>query len=321
MSAPTGGGRRARDAESTSRVAVVSEDGGLGLVGGTPLVRLARVSPEGGATVWAKAEFLNPGGSVKDRPALSMIQDAERSGRLAPGATLVEATSGNTGISLAMIAVLRGYKCMLVMPEDMSVARRHILKAYGADIVLTPATEGMSGAVKRAQDLVSGTPGAFMPSQFENPANPESHERGTAVEIFEQTGGKLDAFVTGVGTGGTITGVGRGLKARLGRGVLVVAVEPAQSAVLSGRPPGMHGIQGLGAGFVPKILDRSVIDEIVTVSDVAAERMARRLAREEGLLVGPSSGANVHAATELAKRFPGGKVVTILCDSGERYLF
>lgn len=299
----------------------MADEGALGLVGDTPLVRLARLSPEGGATVWAKAEFLNPGGSVKDRPALSMILDAERSGGLSAGATLVEATSGNTGISLSMIAALRGYKCVLVMPEDMSVERRYIIKAYGADIVLTSATEGMSGAVKRAHELVKETPGAFMPSQFDNPANPESHERGTAVEILEQTGGKVDAFVAGVGTGGTITGVGRGLRARLGRAVLVVAVEPAQSAVLSGRPPGMHGIQGLGAGFVPKILDRSVIDEIVTVSDVAAERMSRRLAREEGLLVGPSSGANVHAAAEVAKRFPGGKVVTILCDSGERYLF
>jgi len=282
---------------------------------------LPRLGPEGGAQVWAKAEFLNPGGSVKDRPALSMVLDAERAGRLSPGATLVEATSGNTGISLAMIAAIRGYRCILVMPEDMSVERRYILRAYGAEIVLTPASEGMSGAVARAHDIVANTESAFMPGQFENPANPESHERGTALEILEQTGGKLDAFVAGVGTGGTITGVGRALHERLGRAVLVVAVEPAQSAVLSGRAPGMHGIQGLGAGFVPKILDRSVIDEVMTVSDVAAERMTRRLAREEGLLVGPSSGANVHVAQEVAKRFPGGKVVTILCDSGERYLF
>jgi cysteine synthase A len=314
-------GRRGRDTESAARRALIGEDGALGLVGHTPLVRLSRVSPEGGGMVWAKAEFLNPGGSVKDRPALSMIVAAERDGRLAQGATIIEATSGNTGISLAVIAALRGFKCVLVMPEDMSVERRYILRAYGAEIVLTPATEGMTGAVKRAQDLARSTEGAFMPSQFDNPANPESHEKGTAVEILEQTGGSLDAFVTGVGTGGTITGVGRVLRARPGRAALIVAVEPAQSAVLSGKPPGMHGIQGLGAGFVPKILDRSVIDEIVTVTDVAAERMARRLAREEGLLVGPSSGANVHAATEIAKRFPGGKVVTILCDSGERYLF
>ena len=220
-----------------------------------------------------------------------------------------------------MIATLRGYKCTLVMPEDMSLERRYILRAYGAEIVLTPASEGMSGAVKRAHEIVENTESAFMPSQFDNPANPESHEQGTAPEILEQTSGALDAFVTGVGTGGTITGVGRALRKKLGRSALVVAVEPAQSAVLSGKAPGMHGIQGLGAGFVPKNVDRSVIDEVVTVTDVAAERMARRLAREEGLLVGPSSGANVHAAIEVAKRFPGGKVVTILCDSGERYLF
>jgi cysteine synthase A len=302
-------------------VALVGEAGALGMVGRTPLVKLARMSPEGGATVWAKAEFLNPGGSVKDRPALSMVLAAERDGRLVTGATIIEATSGNTGISLAMIAGLRGYRCVLVMPEDMSVERRYILRAYGAEIVLTPASEGMTGAVAKARELLSSTAGALMPSQFDNPANPDSHEHGTAVEILEQAGGKIDAFVAGVGTGGTITGVGRALRSRLGRAAIVVAVEPAQSAVLSGKAPGMHGIQGLGAGFVPKILDRSVIDEVITVTDVAAERMARRLAREEGLLVGPSSGANVHAASEVAKRFPGGKVVTILCDSGERYLF
>jgi len=322
MSASHGGGRRPRDPDGVpARPGPITADGSVGLIGRTPLVRLARISPEGGATIWAKAEFLNPGGSVKDRPALSMIVAAERDQKIRAGATLVEATSGNTGISLAMIASVRGYKCMLVMPEDMSVARRHILKAYGADIVLTPAAEGMSGAVTRAAELVRITPGAYMPSQFENAANPESHEKGTAPEILEQTSGILDAFVTGVGTGGTITGVGHVLKARLGRGVLVVAVEPRESAVLSGKPPGMHGIQGLGAGFVPKILDRAVIDEVIAVSDVAAERMVRRLSREEGLLVGPSSGANVHAAAEIAKRLPGGKVVTVLCDSGERYLF
>lgn len=321
MSPPSGGGRRPRNAEPASRQAASSDTGALGLVGHTPLVMLQRIRPEGGAAIWAKAEFLNPGGSVKDRPALSMIEAAESEGKVSQGATVVEATSGNTGISLAMIAAVRGYKCVLVMPEDMSVERRYVLRAYGAEIVLTPAAEGMIGAVKRAQEIVRKTPGAYMPSQFENTANPESHEKGTAPEILEQCGGALDAFVAGVGTGGTITGVGRVLRARLGRGVLVVAVEPAQSAVLSGRPPGMHAIQGLGAGFVPAILDRAVIDEVMTVSDVAAERMARRLAREEGLLVGPSSGANVHAAHQIAERFPGGKVVTILCDSGERYLF
>jgi len=297
----------------------VAEDA-LSLIGKTPLVRLARVSGRG-ASVLAKAEFLNPAGSVKDRPALAMIESAERAGTLKPGATLIEATSGNTGISLAMIAAVRGYRCVLVMPEDMSLERRYILRAYGADIVLTPAGDGMTGAVSKARTLLEETPGAFMPSQFRNPANPETHERGTAQEILEQTGGEIAAFVAGVGTGGTITGVGRALRAGLGKRVRLVAVEPANSAVLSGKPPGMHGIQGLGAGFVPEILDRSLIDEVVEVSDVAAERMARRLAREEGLLVGPSSGANVHAACEVAARLGQGTVVTILCDSGERYLF
>ena len=295
-------------------------DGVLGLIGRTPLVRLAHLSPEGGATVWGKCELDNAGGSVKDRPALSMIRAAERDGRLSPGATLIEATSGNTGISLAMIAAVRGYPCVLVMPEDMSLERRYILRAYGAEIVLTPARDGMSGAVGHAHQLIAETPGAFMPSQFDNPANPESHQLGTAVEILEQIDNAVAAFVAGVGTGGTVTGVGRALKQRLD-GVQIVAVEPAGSAVLAGKPPGMHGIQGLGAGFVPEILDRSLVDEIIGVSDVAAERMVRRLAREEGLLTGPSSGANVHAAVEVARRLDGGNVVTVLCDSGERYLF
>ncbi len=293
----------------------------LGLIEKTPLVRLGRVSPAGGATVWAKVEFVNPAGSVKDRPALSMILAAEKSGELKPGATLVEATSGNTGISLAMIAAVRGYRCLLVMPEDMSLERRYILRAYGAEIVLTPAGDGMSGAVGKAQRLLEDTPGSFMPSQFDNAANPASHEHGTALEILEQTGNSLAAFVSGVGTGGTVTGVGRTLKNRLGSSVKVCAVEPANSAVLSGKAAGMHGIQGLGAGFVPQILDRSVIDSVFEVTDVAAERMARRLAREEGLLVGPSSGANVHVACEVAAQLKTGNVVTILCDSGERYLF
>lgn len=321
MSQSSGGGRKGRDGETAQRRATVGEDGSLGLIGHTPLVRLPKLSPEGGASIWAKAEFLNPGGSVKDRPALSMVLGAEREGKLTAGAMIVEATSGNTGISLAMIAAIRGYRCTLVMPEDMSVERRYILRAYGAEIVLTPAGQGMSGAVQRALEIVHTTPSAFMPSQFDNPMNPESHEKGTAHEILEQTGGALDAFVAGVGTGGTITGVGRALRARFGKSVTIVGVEPSQSAVLSGRAPGMHGIQGLGAGFIPKNVDQSVIDEVIPVSDVAAERMVRRLSREEGLLVGPSSGANVHAAQEVAKRFPGGKVVTILCDSGERYLF
>jgi cysteine synthase A len=296
-------------------------DGALGLIGASPLVRLARCAPPGAASVWGKAEFLNVAGSVKDRPALEMVLSAEREGLLQPGSALVEATSGNTGISLAMIAAVRGYRCVLVMPEDMSLERRYVLRAYGAEIVLTPALEGMTGAVARAREIVETTAGAFMPSQFENEANPRSHALTTALEILEQMDGELDAFVAGVGTGGTISGVGRVLREKLGKGVRIVAVEPATSAVLSGKPPGLHGIQGLGAGFVPAVLDRKVYDEVIPVSDVAAERMARRLAREEGLLVGPSAGANVHAACELAQRLGSGRVVTILCDSGERYLF
>jgi cysteine synthase len=306
-----------RITESGLRVA----DDALSLIAKTPLVRLGRISPEGGATIWAKVEYMNPAGSVKDRPALSMIMTAERSGALKPGSVIVEATSGNTGISLAMIAAVRGYRCVLVMPEDMSLERRYILRAYGAEIVLTPATEGMAGAVSRARRVLADTPASFMPSQFTNPANPESHEHGTALEILEQVGGSLAAFVAGVGTGGTITGVSRALRKQLGNKVKIFAVEPSSSAVLSGKPPGMHGIQGLGAGFVPEILDRAGINKIIEVSDVAAERMARRLAREEGLLVGPSSGANVHAALEVANEIGDGNVVTILCDSGERYLF
>jgi cysteine synthase A len=315
--------KRAPGAPAAARTAsgLQVADDVLGLVAGTPLVRLQKVAGEAKVPVWAKAEFLNPAGSVKDRPALHMVLAAERAGHLAPGATIVEATSGNTGISLAMIAAVRGYRCVLVMPEDMSVERRYVLRAYGAEIVLTPAVEGMSGAVGRALELLAQTPVAFMPSQFENPANPESHAEGTAREILEQTAGDITAFVTGVGTGGTLSGVGRVLRETLGSKVRLVAVEPAASAVLSGRPPGMHGIQGLGAGFIPSILERELIDQVVTVSDVAAERMARRIAREEGMLVGPSSGANVHAAVEVATSLTSGCVVTVLCDSGERYLF
>jgi cysteine synthase A len=249
-----------------------------------------------------------------------MVEAAEAAGEIASGAVLVEATSGNTGISLAMIAAVRGYRCILVMPEDMSLERRYVLRAYGAEIVLTPADEGMTGAVARAQQLARETRGAFMPRQFANPANPQSHERSTAREILAAVGDELAAFVAGVGTGGTITGVGRVLR-RERPHALIVAVEPSASAVLSGKPPGMHGIQGIGAGFVPEILDRGLIDRVVTVGDVAAELMAKRLAREEGLLVGPSSGANVHAACAIASQLEKGVVVTVLCDTGERYLF
>ncbi|MCK6587974.1 MAG: cysteine synthase A [Polyangiaceae bacterium] len=295
-------------------------DDALALIGHTPLVRLRRVSPAGGGVVFGKLEAHNPGGSVKDRAALSMVDLAEREGKLRQGSAIIEATSGNTGISLAMIAAVRGYKCVVVMPEDMSVERRYILRAYGAEIVLTPADEGMAGAVAHAKELLKKTPGAWMSRQFENPANPEAHASATGREILEQTGGEMAAFVAGVGTGGTLTGCGRVLRAALGKAIRIVAVEPAASAVLSGREPGAHGIQGIGAGFVPPILDRSLVDEVLTVTDIAAERMVRRLAREEGLLVGPSSGANVHAALEVAKKLEG-TVVTVLPDSGERYLF
>ena len=291
----------------------------LELVGRTPLVELAGISPPGGARVVAKLEAKNPGGSVKDRPALAMVEAAEQAGLLRPGSVVIEATSGNTGISLAMISAVRGYRCVLVMPDDMSLERRQLLKAYGADIVLTPAEHGMAAAVARADEIARETPGAFMPKQFENPANPDVHARTTAREILDAVGTSLAAFVAGVGTGGTISGVGRVIKREMPT-ALVVAVEPAGSAVLSGKAPGSHGIQGLGAGFVPKVFDRGVVDRIVTVNDVAAERMARRLAREAGLLVGQSSGANVHAAVEVARALTTGVVVTILCDTGERYL-
>ncbi len=293
----------------------------LELIGATPLLRLTSLEPEDGAEIWAKLELNNPTGSIKARPALAMLEAAERAGQLLPGSTIVEATSGNTGISLAMLAAVKRYRCVLVMPDDMSLDRRYLMAAYGAEIVLTSGVEGMSGAVSRAHDLVEETPGAFMPSQFNNPANPQSHFDSTGAELLEQLGGSLDAFVAGVGTGGTITGVGRLLRERLGAAVKLVAVEPATSAVLSGRPPGPHRLQGLGAGFVPPVLDRALLDEVMPVSDSAAERMARRLAREVGILAGPSSGANVVAAVEIARQLGRGKkVATVLCDTGERYV-
>jgi cysteine synthase A len=288
----------------------------LDLIGDTPLVELRRI-PAPGTRVLAKLESKNPSGSVKDRPALAMIEAAEAEGRLGEGSVIVEATSGNTGIALAMIAAVRGYRCVLVMPEDMSIERRRILRAYGAEIVITPAEDGMAGAVASAERIVARTEGAFMPRQFENAANPAVHERTTAREILAAVP-DLAAFVAGVGTGGTLTGVGRVLRAERSD-VSVIAVEPAKSAVLSGGEPGLHAIQGLGAGFVPKVFARELVDEVVRVTDVAADKMARRLAREEGILVGPSSGANVHVACEVAARVKG-PVVTVLCDSGERYL-
>ncbi len=292
----------------------------LDLVGNTPMVRLRRIVPDGAATVLCKMESLNPGGSVKDRIAVSMVEQAEREGRLRPGATLVEPTSGNTGIGLAMVAAARGYRLILTMPDDMSVERRRLLARFGAELHLTPAIEGMTGAVYAAQELLREHPDWFMPQQFENPANPEAHRRTTAREILEQTEGKIDAFVAGVGTGGTITGVGSVLKREI-PGVLVVAVEPAGSPVLQGGKPRPHGIQGIGASFVPGVLDRSVYDRVVAVEDQEANAMTLRLAREEGLLVGISSGANVLVATRVAQELGMNKtVVTVLCDTGERYL-
>lgn len=296
-------------------------DSVLELIGATPLVRLHRVVPPGAAEVLGKLENLNPGGSVKDRIALSMIEDAERRGVLHPGATIVEPTSGNTGIGLALVAAVKGYRLVLTMPEDMSVERRRLLERYGAELVLTPAIEGMTGAVFAAQEIVKKTAGAFMPQQFENAANPEAHYRTTGREIIDATGGRVDAFVAGVGTGGTITGVGRLLREELGPQVHLAAVEPSRSPVLSGGRAGMHAIQGIGASFVPGVLDRELYNEVIRVEDKEALTMARRLAREEGLLLGISAAANVIAASKVALKLgPGKTVVTMLCDTGERYL-
>jgi cysteine synthase A len=292
------------------------------LIGRTPLVRLNRISDETGAEVLGKLESLNPAGSVKDRIGLAMIEAAERDGLITPGTTtIIEPTSGNTGVALAMVAAARGYDMVLTMPDTMSVERRALLKAYGARLVLTPGSEGMSGAVNRAVEMAKGLDDAFVPQQFENPANPEVHRLTTAEEIWDDTGGEVDAFVAGVGTGGTLTGVGAVLKERR-PGVLVIAVEPSDSPVLSGKPAGPHRIQGIGAGFVPKVLDTSVYDEILTATGDNAFAAARALAREEGLLVGISAGANVWAAGEVARRpeMKGKVVVTVLCDTGERYL-
>lgn len=292
------------------------------LIGRTPLVRLSRLSNGTGATILGKMEALNPAGSVKDRIGLSMIEAAERDGLISPGTSvIIEPTSGNTGISLAFVCAVRGYRCILTMPETMSMERRALLKAYGAELVLTPGTEGMRGAIARAQEIAAETPGAFVPQQFENPANPDVHWRTTAEEIWDDTGGEVDIFVAGVGTGGSITGIGHLLRERR-PGVHVVAVEPVDSPVLSGGDPAPHRIQGIGAGFIPGVLDTEVYDEVITCSAEDAFQVSRRLAREEGVLSGISSGANVWAALDLAKRpeNAGKTIVTIICDTGERYL-
>jgi cysteine synthase A len=292
------------------------------LIGGTPLVRLHGFSEESGASVVAKLESFNPGGSVKDRIGLSMIEAAEREGKLTPHVTtLIEPTSGNTGISLAMVAAARGYRLVLTMPETMSLERRTLLKAFGAELVLTPGDKGMKGAIARAGELVAERPDAVMLQQFENPANPEVHRRTTAEEVWDDTDGKVDVFVAGVGTGGTITGVGEVIRPRR-PSLRVVAVEPVDSPVLSGGQPGPHKIQGIGAGFVPAVLNTGIYDEVVQVSNQDAVATARRLAREEGLLVGISSGANAYAAAQVAARAEnqGKLVVVVLPDTGERYL-
>jgi cysteine synthase A len=290
-------------------------------VGNTPLLRLGKISPPGGAVITGKLEFFNPGSSVKDRIAKNMIDRAESRGSLKKGGVIIEPTSGNTGIGLAMIAASRGYKLIVTMPESMSIERRNILEHFGAEIVLTPAEKGMNGAIEKALELLETNHGAFMPRQFENPDNPEIHQLTTAEEIWKDTAGSVDIFVAGVGTGGTITGVGRVFKKRK-KTVRIIAVEPAASAVLSGLPAGKHEIQGIGAGFIPKNFDKSVVDEIITVSNDDAVVMAKRLAVEEGVFCGISSGANVHASLQTAQRpeNAGKLIVTIICDTAERYL-
>jgi len=290
-------------------------------IGHTPLVRLNRITSDVRAEILAKVESRNPGGSVKDRIALAMIEAAERDGHVTPETVIIEPTSGNTGVGLALVAAARGYRLILTMPDTMTIERRKLLAAYGAEIVLTAGSEGMNGAIRRAQELAAQIPGSFIPLQFENPANPARHRETTAIEIWEDTGGQVDIVVAGVGTGGTITGLAEALKPR-NPALKAIAVEPFGSPVISGGQPGRHGIQGIGAGFVPGVLRTDLLDEIVTVTDEDARTMARRLAREEGILCGVSSGAAVSAALAVGARpdSAGKRVVVILPDTGERYL-
>ncbi len=291
-----------------------------GLIGRTPLVKINRLAGKS-SLLLAKLEFFNPSSSVKDRAAFGMIKDAEDRGLLKPGAVVVEPTSGNTGIGLAWLCAIRGYKLILTMPETMSVERRRILKAFGAELVLTPGPAGMAGTVAKAEEILAAMPGAFMPRQFSNPANPAIHERTTAVEIWDDTEGKADIVVAGVGTGGTITGIARALK-KLKPGVRIVAVEPAASPLLSGGKAGPHKIQGIGANFIPGNVDRALLDEVIPVDEASAGAMARRLMTEEGIMAGISSGAAMHAAAEIAIRpqSAGKTIVVVLPDTGERYL-
>jgi len=291
------------------------------LVGNTPLVKLNKITEEVDATVLAKLEFFNPCGSVKDRIAVSMIEDAERRGIIKKDTVIIEPTSGNTGIGLAFVCAQRGYRLILTMPESMTLERRKLLSLFGAEIVLTPAEEGMTGAVRKAEKLGKKYRNSFIPQQFKNPANPEAHRKTTAEEIWKDTDGKIDIFVAGIGTGGTVTGVGEVLKKRK-KSIKIVGVEPERSPVLSGGLPGRHSIQGIGAGFVPEVLNLKVVDEIIKVSDEDAVEIAKRLAKEEGLLCGISSGAAVFAAVKVGKRKEnrGKIIVVVLPDTGERYL-
>jgi len=292
----------------------------LSLIGNTPLVKINHLCSPDDAEIWAKLESNNPGGSVKDRIALSMIEAAESDGRLKPGGMIIEPTSGNTGIGLAMVAKVKGYRIILVMPETMSMERRQLLQAFGAEIILTEGKKGMRGAIEKAGDICKNNPDYFMPQQFENPANPEIHKRTTAIEIINNLGEVPDAFVSGVGTGGTITGVGEIFRAKK-PDVLIIAVEPSASPVLSGGNPGSHKIQGIGAGFIPGVLNTKIYDEIIPVTDDDAAETTRALSLKEGILVGISSGAALWASLQIAKRLGKGKrVVVILPDRGERYL-
>lgn len=291
------------------------------LMGNTPLLQLNRVTEGARATVVAKLEFYNPASSVKDRIGVSMIEAAEDAGKIGPDTIILEPTSGNTGIALAFVCAAKGYGCALVMPDTMSIERRILLRAYGAELILTPGEEGMKGAIARAQEMAASDPHYFIPQQFENPANPEVHRRTTAEEIWRDTDGEVDIVVAGVGTGGTITGVAEVIRARKGD-FEAIAVEPADSAVLSGEEPGPHKIQGIGAGFVPGVLNTGIIDEVIRVENEEAFAMARRVAAEEGILVGISSGAAIHAAVQIARRpeNAGKLIVVIVPSNGERYL-
>jgi cysteine synthase A len=291
------------------------------LIGKTPLVWLSKISSNCKARIAGKLEFFNPAGSVKDRIGVRMIQEAEREGKIKPGATIVEPTSGNTGIALAWVSATRGYKLILTMPESMTIERRKLLSLLGADVVLTPAEEGMTGSMKKAREIIAETPNSFMPQQFKNPANPQIHRETTAEEIWKDTEGQVDIFISGIGTGGTITGVGETLKSRKPE-ITVVAVEPANSAVLSGDKPGPHKIQGIGAGFIPEVLNKEIIDEIIRIENYEAFNISSRLAREEGILAGISSGAAVAAALKVAKRNEnsGKTIIVILPDTAERYI-